>query len=92
MRGAVSPSSDEKDSQGSLGFQMDEEELKEEKTKKSPLPETIEAEAQKGEIDIEIEKLLTEELGFTRIIELLMKFKGPMIGHNMIYDIAFIYR
>jgi len=26
------------------------------------------------------------------VIELLMKSKKPLVGHNMIYDIAFIYR
>jgi hypothetical protein len=31
------------------------------------------------------------ELGFSRVIEMISKYKKPIIGHNMKFDIAFIY-
>lgn len=31
-------------------------------------------------------------MGFSRVIEVIMKSKKPLIGHNMIFDIAFILR
>jgi poly(A)-specific ribonuclease len=40
----------------------------------------------------EIEILYEQELGFTKVIEMIMKSKKPIIGHNMIMDIGFIYR
>jgi len=47
---------------------------------------------QKREDQKAIEKMCNDELGFSRVIELLMQSKKPIVGHNMIYDIAFIYR
>ena len=32
-----------------------------------------------------------KELGFTRVIEILSSAKKPIIGHNMLFDVAFIY-
>lgn len=36
--------------------------------------------------------MFREEFGFTRVIELLIQYKKPFIGHNMIFDMAFMYR
>ena len=91
MRGVVL--SDDNDSQeSSLGFQLSEEEIKEDKIKKSPPPDPIEIKLQKIQDEEASKELYNKELGFTRVIELLMKFKNPIIGHNMIYDLGFIYR
>jgi|LauGreDrversion4_2_1035121.scaffolds.fasta_scaffold1132906_1 DNA polymerase III epsilon subunit-like protein len=32
------------------------------------------------------------ELGFSRVIQLIMDSKKPLVGHNMMYDLGFIYR
>ena len=47
---------------------------------------------QKQAQDKRIQDLCKYELGFSHVIEFLMKSKKPLVGHNMIYDIAFIYR
>ena len=31
------------------------------------------------------------ETGFSRVVQMLIDAKKPMIGHNPMYDIAFIY-
>jgi hypothetical protein len=36
--------------------------------------------------------MMEEELGFSRVIQLIMDCKKPLIGHNMMYDLGFIYR
>lgn len=35
--------------------------------------------------------MYNEELGFTRVIQLIINHKIPIIGHNMIYDVAFVF-
>jgi poly(A)-specific ribonuclease len=35
--------------------------------------------------------MFLEELGFSRVIDLIVKSKTPIVGHNMIYDLAFMY-
>lgn len=44
------------------------------------------------EDEVEAEKLFQKELGFSRVIEVLMTCGKPIIGHNMILDLGFIYR
>lgn len=39
----------------------------------------------------EFEQLFSQELGFSRVVEQLILFKKPLVGHNMIYDVAFLY-
>eukprot|EP00347_Sterkiella_histriomuscorum_P019713 403340574 len=39
----------------------------------------------------EFERLFTYEMGFSLVVEDLMKAKKPIIGHNMIYDICYLY-
>lgn len=41
---------------------------------------------------MDIEHLYQEEQGFTKVIEVLIKAKKPIIGHNMIYDACFIFQ
>jgi poly(A)-specific ribonuclease len=31
------------------------------------------------------------EMGFTKVVEMLMEAKKPIIGHNMIYDVIYLY-
>ncbi|CDW82058.1 oxysterol binding family protein [Stylonychia lemnae] len=49
--------------------------------------------AQKTEQDIEkdYQDLLNAELGFSRIIQLMIDCKKPLIGHNLMFDICYIY-
>jgi hypothetical protein len=37
------------------------------------------------------EALFEKEMGFSLIVEELMAAKKPIIGHNMIYDIIYLY-
>jgi hypothetical protein len=32
-----------------------------------------------------------KEMGFSLVVEELMQAKKPIVGHNMIYDIAYLY-
>lgn len=38
-----------------------------------------------------IEELYTMEMGFSIVVEELMNARRPIIGHNMIYDIGYLY-
>jgi hypothetical protein len=38
----------------------------------------------------EANNLFISEMGFSLVIECLVNAKKPIIGHNMIYDLAFI--
>lgn len=71
---------------------MDEEEKKVEIARNSPPPESVCNDEQKMSEERDIKHLYNYELGFTKVIEALMKNKKPIIGHNMLYDIGFIYR
>ena len=33
-----------------------------------------------------------EQIGFTKIIEMLMASKKPLVGHNMMMDMSFIFK
>lgn len=35
--------------------------------------------------------MVAEELGFSQVVEALIQAGKPVIGHNAIYDLAFIY-
>ena len=39
----------------------------------------------------EAETLMEYELGFSRIIEIMIMSKKPLIGHNMLLDLMFLY-
>ncbi len=43
------------------------------------------------EIDDAISDMIDEELGFTRIIEFIIDAGKPLVGHNMMFDLCFIY-
>lgn len=45
-----------------------------------------------NQIKYEVDSLFEYELGFSRIIELIIKAKKPIIGHNMFLDIMFLYQ
>lgn len=79
-------------SQGSssLGFQLDEEEVKQEILKPPSQSETSDAQRHADEMEINI--LYEEQVGFTKVIEMLAASKKPLIGHNMIMDMGFIFR
>lgn len=38
-------------------------------------------------VDIEVK----QEMGFTRVVEMLIESRRPMVGHNMIHDLVYIY-
>jgi len=42
-------------------------------------------------MEYQIEQLLKFELGFSRVMERIASSKKPVIGHNMIYDLMFMY-
>jgi hypothetical protein len=37
------------------------------------------------------EKLFVKEMGFSLVVEELIKARKSFIGHNMIYDIIYLY-
>ena len=39
----------------------------------------------------EIEDLFIKEMGFALVVEELIAAKKPVIGHNMIYDVIYLY-
>ncbi|CDW88814.1 caf1 family ribonuclease containing protein [Stylonychia lemnae] len=39
----------------------------------------------------QIEDLFIREMGFSLVVEELIRAKKPIVGHNMIYDIAYLY-
>lgn len=41
---------------------------------------------------MEIANLVDYELGFSLVIQELIKFKKPLIGHNLFLDILFLYQ
>lgn len=36
--------------------------------------------------------LFDQEYGFSRIVEMMVESKLPLVGHNCMYDICFFYR
>lgn len=38
-----------------------------------------------------VEELFMKEMGFALVVEELVNAKKPIIGHNMIYDIIYLY-
>ena len=43
------------------------------------------------EVDMFLKSSLNDELGFSNLIKLLIESEKPIIGHNMLYDLLFIY-
>jgi hypothetical protein len=41
--------------------------------------------------EVEIQMLFTYELGFSQVIDSIIKSKKPLVGHNMFLDMLFIY-
>ena len=39
-----------------------------------------------------IEALYVQEMGFASIVELLIKYQKPLIGHNLMFDMVFLFR
>jgi poly(A)-specific ribonuclease len=39
----------------------------------------------------EVDSLFRQEMGFSAVIESLIAAKKPIVGHNMIYDIIYLY-
>jgi len=38
-----------------------------------------------------VDELFIKELGFALVVEELIQAKKPIIGHNMIYDVMYLY-
>jgi hypothetical protein len=38
-----------------------------------------------------VDKDLKLEMGFTRVVEILIASKKPMVGHHMIFDLAYLF-
>ena len=55
------------------------------KTTKESKAEYLEA------MDVMINKKLHEAIGFTHIIRLMRKYKRPIVGHNLVLDIMYVY-
>jgi len=45
-----------------------------------------------SQIKHETETLVEYELGFSRVVEIIIKSKKPLIGHNMFLDIMYLYQ
>ena len=43
-------------------------------------------------IKYESETLFDYELGFSRVVEVIIKAKKPLVGHNMFLDMMFLYQ
>ena len=41
---------------------------------------------------MDISLMYEEQIGFTKIIEMLMASKKPLVGHNMMMDMSFIFK
>ena len=50
-----------------------------------------EEEKQQNFLKKEAEDLFVREMGFAQVVEELIAAKKPIIGHNMIYDIIYLY-
>jgi hypothetical protein len=47
--------------------------------------------AEKTEEERIIEGLYFQEMGFSMVVDMLIEAKRPIVGHNMIYDIIYLY-
>lgn len=63
----------------------------EEKKATEQLTTRIEALSLEDQIKCEADSLFQYELGFSRVIELMIKSKKPLVGHNMFLDVMFLY-
>ena len=54
-------------------------------TEAEPIVESIK------QTEVEIQMLFTYELGFSQVIDSIIKSKKPLVGHNMFLDMLFIY-
>ena len=43
------------------------------------------------ELKLQAQQLFMQELGFSLIVSYLIESKKPLIGHNMIYDLGFLF-
>jgi poly(A)-specific ribonuclease len=57
-----------------------------------PLQIASKIEISEEQIENEINGLTDYEIGFSKVIEELVKSQKPLIGHNMFLDILFIYQ
>ena len=39
----------------------------------------------------QIDELYTKEMGFSLVVDMLVQARKPIIGHNMIYDVIYLY-
>lgn len=44
------------------------------------------------QVEYEAESLMQYELGFSRLIELIIQHKKPMVGHNCLFDVMYFYQ
>lgn len=44
-----------------------------------------------SQIKYETETMVEYEFGFLRVVEIIIKLKKPLIGHNMFLDIMYLY-
>ncbi|CAI2363076.1 unnamed protein product [Moneuplotes crassus] len=89
----VSPSKD--DSLRITKFTPEEKKEIPDKTSKEEVKdvtEKLESLDIKEEEKVDMEQLFEKEYGFTQIVDILIEAKLPIIGHNMIYDIMYLYR
>ena len=45
----------------------------------------------KTEEEIQIDRMWVREMGFSLVVEEMIKAKKPLVGHNMIYDLIYLY-
>lgn len=78
---------DKYDTQLSTRFEKDKE-----TGKLQQVTTKMEALELEGQIRHETESLFEYELGFSRVIEVMIKARKPLVGHNMFLDILFVYQ
>lgn len=69
---------------------------KAEKAQEEEVKQTAEQLAQleiseEDKVENEIKEMINQQYGFTAIIDQLIESKVPIVGHNMIYDVMFLY-
>ena len=42
-------------------------------------------------VDVEIEQFLNYEMGFSLLMEELIKAKKPLVGHNVFFDLLYVH-
>lgn len=82
-----------RDEQPAAQAAVEVEESKEEQPKNLNLARTC-AELEAGltaEQRVKLDSLYTSEIGFTRVMQILIEAKKPLIAHNPQYDVGFLY-